>query len=409
MTTSHELRDCVVLLGPELEPWWCSRFAWSADTITAVDRTEPAPKLDRGALVVIPGLYNSHTHVGDSALPDGSTGLTLAQAFFRPDGFKYRELGRLTAEEHLPHVRAHLHYMARTGTVCHIDFREQGRAGAELLRRASVESGVESIILSQLDQSPFNLAELDANAASLPDSARAELEAILDIADGFSESTMNDLTEPAWREVREITRRRGKLRAIHCLEDSGYRDLSLRRTGRADLPRALDLFDPHLIVHLTVANSVEIGMLVHAGKTAVLNPRANANLGLPLPPVAALLEAGATLLLGTDNGMLNSPNILAELDFTYKIAKSQMGDAVRPDPAAILQMATTNIAAALGGDHFGRLERGLPATFVVLDFNAPHLRSTRHTVASVVTRTTPADVLGTIRLGRELYRNPAWS
>jgi 5-methylthioadenosine/S-adenosylhomocysteine deaminase len=72
-------------------------------------------------------------------------------------------------------------------------------------------------------------------------------------------------------------------------------------------------------------------------------------------------------------------------------------------------MATTNIRPLLGGDHYGYLERGLPADFVVLDFNQPHLRSSRHITASVVTRVTPADVLATFRHGRELYRDPRWS
>jgi cytosine/adenosine deaminase-related metal-dependent hydrolase len=400
----REIRDCIVLVGPELEPWRCRRFAWEHDTITAIDRVAPSGALDRGALVVIPGLYNSHTHLGDSALPDGATGLTLEQGFFRPDGFKYRELAKLSREEHLPHVIAHLRYMARSGTVCHIDFREQGRAGAELLRAAAEATGVQSIILGQLRDAPFSADGLTTNAAPLPADARAELAAMLDVADGFSESTMNDLTDVAWREIRELTTRRGQLRAIHCLENSGYRDTSVARTGRGDLERALELFDPHLIVHLTVANAAEIARLVAAGKTGVLNPRANANLGLPPPPVRALLYAGANLLLGTDNGMLNSPNLFAELDFTYKLAKSQYGDAVRPDPRVVLCMATSNIRTALGGEHHGSLATGLPATFVVLDFHQPHLRATRHLLASVVTRVTPEDVLATYRAGRELYR-----
>ena len=72
-----ELRDCVVLHGPELEPHHCRRFAWVGDTITAIDLAAPCRALDSGALVVIPGLTNGHTHIGDSALPDGATGLTL--------------------------------------------------------------------------------------------------------------------------------------------------------------------------------------------------------------------------------------------------------------------------------------------------------------------------------------------
>ena len=104
--------------------------------------------------------------------------------------------------------------------------------------------------------------------------------------------------------------------------------------------------------------------------------------------------------------MLNSPSLLAELDFTYKLAKSQFADARSPDPAAILRLATSNIRPLLGGDHYGYLDRGLPADFVVLDFNAPHLSHTRLITASVVTRVTPADVLATYRHGRELWRNP---
>jgi 5-methylthioadenosine/S-adenosylhomocysteine deaminase len=401
-----EIRDCIVLQGPELAPHCCASFAWRDDTVVALEIGEPCLRLDTGAIVIIPGLYNSHTHMGDSCLPDGATGLTLEQGFFRPHGFKYRELAKLTREQHLPHVINHLRYMARTGTVCHLDFREQGVYGSELLRAASQATGVDSVILGQFNGVPFDEAALTANDTLLPADARRELEAILDVADGFSESTMNDLTEPAWREIRDLTRQRGKLRAIHCLENAGYRDLSVQRTGRGDLVRAIELLDPHIIVHLTVATASEITLLAASGKTGVLNPRANANLGLPLPPVRALLEADVNLLLGTDNGLLNSPNLLAELDFTYKLAKSQYGDALSPDPLAILRMATVNIRPVLGGDHHGQLATGLPATFVVLDFNQPHLRSTRHLPASIVARVTPEDVLATYRLGRELYRAP---
>lgn len=410
-SSSGQLSDCVVLLGPELEPFRCSRFAWSGDTVTAVDRIAPTTTVEAGARVVIPGLVNGHTHLGDSALPDGATGLTLEQAFFRPAGYKYRELAKLTPETHLPHLEAHLRYMARTGTVCHLDFREQGPAGAELLRAASRATGVESIILNQFNESPFHESVLRANPpdATLPPAHRAELERMLAVADGFSESTMNDLTDAAWAEIRALTASKGKLRAIHCLENPGYRELSLATTGRGDLARALELYDPHLVVHMTAADADEIALLARSGKTAAINPRANATLGLALPPVAALLRAGANLLLGTDNGMLNAPNLLAELDFTYKLAKSQFGDALSPDPAVILKMATSNIRPVLGGDHHGALEVGLPATFVVLDFTKPHLRHSRHVVASVVTRVTPDDVLATYRHGRPLYRSADFS
>lgn len=402
------LRDCCVLHGPELTPHHCARFAWEGDRITALELGDPCPRLAAGALVIMPGLYNGHTHLGDSALPDGATGLTLEQGFFRPHSYKYVELAKLDRGEHLARVEATLRYMTRTGTIAHLDFREQGVQGAELLREAAHRTGMQSIILSQFNDSPFDDTQLADATRPLPPAARAELDAMLAVADGFSESTMNDLTDAAWREVRTRTTALGKLRAIHCLENEGYRDLSLHRTGRGDLIRAFELLDPHLIIHLTSANAEEIALMAASGRTATLNPRANTTLGLPVPPLLALLDAGANLLLGTDNVMLTQPDLFAELDFTYRLTRSQAtaARAAEPDPALILKMVTSNIRPLLGGDHHGFLDAGLPASFVVLDFTADHLRHTRNLLATLTTRIGTADVLATYREGRALWSTP---
>jgi cytosine/adenosine deaminase-related metal-dependent hydrolase len=328
--------------------------------------------------------------------------MTLEKGFFRPDGYKYRELAKYSEAEHLIHIANHLRYMARTGTIGHIDFREQGVYGSQLLKQAAAQTGINSIVLGQFNTLPFTQSELQQNQSELSPATIQELRSILSVADGFSESTMNDLTDRAWMQIREIAQ--NKLRAIHCLENEGYREVSLAIAGRGDLERAIDLYQPDLVIHATVANDAEIALLSKHKINVVLNPRANANLGLPLPPIAKLLDSQANLLLGTDNGLLNSPNLLAELDFTYKVAKSQFGDAVHPDPRVILKMATANVGAVLDGVH-GYLATGLPADFVVLDFHQTHLRASRNILASIVTRVTPEDVLATVRHGEYLYRS----
>jgi len=407
------IRDCIVLVGPELTPFHCDRFEIEADTIKKIDTLTPVTSLPKPCPVIIPGLYNSHTHMGDSFLPDGATGMTLEQGFFRPNGYKYRQLKEIDPKIHLEHLCDSLRYMARTGTICHIDFCEQGVHGSQLLREASEITGVDSVILGQFDQLPFTTEQLNANTDPLAERFLSEIDSVLDIADGFSESTINDLTDPAWHSIFSKTQSRNKLRAIHCLENAGYRTDSLRIAGIGDLDRALTTLKPHLVIHMTVANQTEIEALVKNGASAVLNPRANANLNLPAPPIANLLEANANLLLGTDNGLLNSPNMFAELDFTYKIAKSQTQDPQTPTPATILKLATSNIRGVLGADHYGYLEQGLPANFVVLDFSKPHLRLSRNITASTMTRVTPEDVIGTYRFGKAIYSdqlmNTLWS
>ncbi|MDQ8193406.1 amidohydrolase family protein [Coraliomargarita sp. SDUM461004] len=399
-------QDCIVFHGPEMAPMRCASFRAEGDRIVEMDLIEPVQRIEHGAIVIIPGLVNAHTHMGDSFIPDGATGLTLEEGFFRPDGFKYREIAKLDRASHVDFISDALSYMACSGTVAHFDFREQGAEGATRLREASDRTGVRSVILGQFDSVPFDLAALTRNTADFDATAMNELRALLEVADGFSESTMNDLTDPAWQSVRNLTHAMGKARAVHCLENEGYRELSLQRTQRGDLIQAIELYQPDLIVHLTVANDDEIQLLADSGITAVLNPRANANLGLPLPPIAKLMDAGVNLLLGTDNGLLNSPSMLAELDFTYKLAKSQYGDALRPDPAEILKMATSNVSKTRWGQELpGALELGSVANFTVLDFNQTHLRRSAHLVASVLTRVTPEDVLQTVRAGKVIYQH----
>ena len=396
--------DCIALLGERLEPYRCASLEVADGRIAAIDAVEPVSRLDDGGTVIMPGLVNAHTHMGDSALPDGATGLSLEAGFFRPHGFKYRELAKLDRRTHVARMKDALDYMKRSGTVAHLDFREQGPEGASRLWEASALSGVASVILGQFNHVPFDEAALRDNKASLPEASLEELEALLERADGFSESTMNDLTDPAWRQIRAITEAAGKARAIHCLENAGYRELSLQRTGRGDLIQAIELLAPDIIVHLTVADASEIALLAAHGVTAVLNPRANANLGLPLPPVADLMRADVNLLLGTDNGLLNSPNLLAELDFTYKLAKSQFGNATDPEPGTILRMATANVGRTRWGEAYpGIIAEGLPAHLVVLDFDAPHLRHSCHITASILTRVTPEDVRQTLRSGACIY------
>ena len=404
-----ELFHCQVLVGPELEPVPCERFSWDEDGISAIEPAKNPSEADAWERVIMPAMINGHTHVGDGFLADGAAGLTLEEGFFRPNGFKYRELEKVDRPTHIQALETVLRGMAASGTVIHLDFREQGAEGASRLREASEVVGLQSIILNQFQDPPFDEETLESNVARLPAAAGDELDSMLKVADGFSESTMNDLPDPAWEQIAELTHARGKLRAIHVVENAGYRSTSVERTGRGDVARALDLFEPHLVVHMTDASSAEIELVRRSRVPVAINPRANATLALPAPPLEAMMKAGLPLILGTDNVMLNPPNLFAEMDYCWKLARSQQDDPRWPDPLDILKMTTVN-----GGDrrfhpsYTGIMETGGPANFLVLDFSAPHLRYSRNLHASLVGRVTPADILATFFQGDLLYHHPKW-
>lgn len=78
-----------------------------------------------------------------------------------------------------------------------------------------------------------------------------------------------------------------------------------------------------------------------SGQNIVVCPRANATLNVGVAPLNKMLDLGFKPLLGTDNVMLNSPNMLRELEFTLKLMSVYYKDYIKP--ADLLKMATTNI------------------------------------------------------------------
>ena len=58
--------DVIVLLGRDLEAFECARFEIEAGKVAAVDCVEPVKQIDNGAKVIIAGLTNARTYMGDS-------------------------------------------------------------------------------------------------------------------------------------------------------------------------------------------------------------------------------------------------------------------------------------------------------------------------------------------------------
>ena len=106
-------------------------------------------------------------------------------------------------------------------------------------------------------------------------------------------------------------------------------------------------------------------------------------------------------MLGTDNVMLNQPNMLAEMDFAYRVCQSQSeGDT--HDPREILRMATTinSYPTIYGKTEKGGIHEGGLADFVLIDFSAKQLQRTKNLLATIVSRLDPRQILATVHRGQ---------
>ena len=73
----------------------------------------------------------------------------------------------------------------------------------------------------------------------------------------------------------------------------------------------------------------------------VVCPRANATLNVGVAPLNKMLDLKIKPMLGTDNVMLNSPDMFRELEFTLKIMSVYYKSYI--NPVDLVKMATTNV------------------------------------------------------------------
>ena len=97
------------------------------------------------------------------------------------------------------------------------------------------------------------------------------------------------------------------------------------------------------LVHLTNPKNNDLELVSKSDTNVVVCPRANATLNVGVCRLNEMLNMGIRPLLGTDNVMLNSPNMLRELEFTLKLMSVYYKSYINPQQ--LLQMATTNVCS----------------------------------------------------------------
>lgn len=276
----------------------------------------PADPLARG--MVLPGLHNAHTHVGDAAVPPPPEGLPPGEVFAPPDGYKHRMLSQMPETELRAGITRALDDMTSHGVVAHTDFREGGIAGVELLRHAAFDAFCppRSRVFGRPLRQTFDSRELGVLLAQV---------------DGIGLSAVMDWPREPIRDVVAAAHDFGVPVALHCSESQ-----------REDLSWVLDLA-PEFLVHMVFGTSQDFGDLAAARVPVVVCPRSTHRF-TKAPPVLEMARAGVDIRLGTDNAMLQGPSVLDEVAFLLGLPENRD----RLDPLEALSWA---LAPAKGSNN----------------------------------------------------------
>ncbi len=239
--------------------------------------------------IVVPSPVNGHTHLGDAVATREPPHVTLSEMVRPPDGYKFRLLRDTPPAAKRAAMRRALAMMQDQGVSATIDFREEGVAGARLLRGAGRGLSVRTVILGRPMRRPVD---------------PKEIRDLLSVADGVGLSSIEEEPRSARRTVARACRARGKRFALHASEST-----------REPVDEYLDPI-PDLLVHLAKASPADLEQVVAAGVSVAVCPRSNALFGRR-PDLAKFDRLGVRTLLGTDNAMFHSPSIWRELEFAY--------------------------------------------------------------------------------------------
>jgi 5-methylthioadenosine/S-adenosylhomocysteine deaminase len=165
---------------------------------------------------------------------------------------------------------------------------------------------------------------------------------------------------------------------VHLHETTAEIEESLRIHGVRPLERLrrLGLITPNLIaVHAVHLDAGEIALLAAEGASVAHCPSSNLKLGSGIAPIAAMLERGINIGLGTDGAASNNRlDLLGEMRLAALLAKGASGDASILNAHQALRAATLGGAHALGLDReIGSLLPGKSADLCAVSLDDPIL------------------------------------
>ena len=327
-------------------------------------------------LLLIPGLINSHTHIGDSIAKDISLDKDPDSKINPIFGIKQKILRETEPKKLIHFMRKTMKSMLKKGITTFVDFREGGLEGILLLQKALADLPIRAIILGRIEYYQSK-SQIKRNTP-IPLSYQGQIEQLVKNCNGIGISGSNENSDSSLKQFSKTK----KIRAIHCAETKQSYFISKQLRKKTEPERCI-LLKPDFLIHMTYATKNDLKFVSKKIKGIVVCPRANASLAEGIPNVDQMLKAKCNVTIGTDNVMINSPDMFREMDFLWKVT---MGiQKKRIDPKKILKMATVN-AGKLLDKKIGCIKEGYLADGVFIKKDNLDLDPLQNPHASIVHR-----------------------
>ena len=327
-------------------------------------------------LLLIPGLINSHTHIGDSIAKDIALNKDPDSKINPIFGIKQKILRETEPKKLTYFMRKTVKSMLKKGITTFVDFREGGSEGVLLIQKALSNIPIRAIILGRIEL--YQSKDQIKKNIPISQSYQNKIESLLTNCDGIGISGSNENSDSALKQLSKTK----KTRAIHCAEtEQSY--LKSKQTTKKTEPERCMLLKPDFLVHMTYASKSDLKLVSKKIRGIVVCPRANASLAEGIPDIEQMMKMNCNVAIGTDNLMINSPDLFREMDFLWKVTMGIYKK--RVEPKKILKMATVN-AGKLLNKKIGCIKEGYMADAVFIKKKDLDLDPLQNPHASIVHR-----------------------
>src|SRR5665648_489167 len=366
-----------------------------------IDSAPAKREVDAKGGFVIPGLVNTHTHLGMTLLRGYADDLPLFEWLSE---HIWPIEAKITPEHMYAGCMLGCLEMIKSGTTAFADMYIH----VDKVAQAVIDSGMRAnlaygmIDLGDKARADSELAEGTRVVKKWQGAANGRIKAM------YGPHAPNTCSREFLIRVKEQAQKDNAMIHIHILETEAELNEMKEKFGMCSvnmLEEAGFLGPDVIAAHCIWLSDGDIKILQKHGVNISHNPTSNLKLASGIAPVAKMLDFGCNVALGTDGcASNNNLDMFGEMKLAAILHKMDTNNpSVLPAPT-VLNMATRNGAKALGIDA-GILAPGKLADIIIVDANKPQMVPCHNIISNLVYSANGSDVMTTIVDGQVLMEN----
>ncbi len=368
-------------------------------------RYRSAKTLDGAGKILMPGLVNGHTHTSMTLFRGMVDDLELMDWL---NNYVFPMEGRFVNSNFVRiGTRLACYEMIQGGTTSFVDMYFHPEVIAEVV----IECGLRAIVASpHIDVPSPGFKGWDDSFAAARKFVSEWQGRHPRITPGFAPHAPYTVSPQNLANTAEVAGAMGAPVSIHLAEAPAESDYVMKNFGTTPIQHvnSTGLLDLSPIgAHMVQLNAEDIAIAAAKGVGAIHNPTSNLKLGAGISPVADMVAGGVQVGLGTDGAASNNDlDLWEEMRLAALIHKVKALDPTAVPAPMALDMATRMGARAIGlGDQTGRLEPGLQADLIQVDYSRTRQQPLYNVRSHLVYILDSQDVVTTIVAGQILMQD----